>query len=65
MRFKINLLHFLLATVFLGTAISLYISNMPRELVDLTADNFKKLVVDMIARHLSLLRQIGDLPVKP
>ena len=46
MRFKINLLHFLLATVFPGTAIGLYISNMPRELVDLTADNFKKLVVD-------------------
>ena len=46
MRFKINLLHFLLVTVFLGTAIGLYISNMPGELVVLTADNFKKQVVD-------------------
>ena len=46
MRFKINLLHFLLITVFLGTSIGLYISNMPRELVVLTADNFKKQVVD-------------------
>ena len=46
MRFKINLLYFLLVTVFLGTAIGLYISNMPGELVVLTADNFKKQVVD-------------------
>ena len=41
MRFKINLLHFLLITVFLGTSIGLYISNMPGEMVDLTSDNFK------------------------
>ena len=46
MRFKINLLHFLLITVFLGTSIGLYISNMPGEMVDLTSDNFKKLVID-------------------
>ena len=46
MRFKINLLHFLLVTVFLGTAIGLYVSNMPGELVDLTVDNFGKLVTN-------------------
>ena len=46
MRFKINLLHFLLITALLGTAIGLYISNMPGEMVDLTSDNFKKLVID-------------------
>ena len=46
MRFKINLLHFLLITALLGTSIGLYISNMPGEMIDLTSDNFKKLVID-------------------
>ena len=46
MPLKISLRHFLLATVFLGTAIGLYISNMHGELTDLTATNFEKLVID-------------------